>query len=1858
MIKVLGNIGEPVQYVYDSKYTGMEGGPGDRRLVQALLQCAYNTDLPHKVSKAAVLALHKMTFSPEMKDVLFGILVDLNRPPSLRTAIFERLVLQPDRDLATKLHDLVYTEKMIYMENYMITYIKSLLQNDQPDLQHLRNIWQDLIDSDSRAFPYGSRQIGKSKYIEMSRYIRFPLSTDYHGFQIELDTVYNIASPIVNAIVLRVSYFAGHKINLLEVAADIDDFHVLVNEVTRILPLGVPIQPRNSRRETVFATLQKDIVAAILEMFDEINLPQKSIPDGLIHVKVLGKEVCFLDIRDLQKKLLNKRSGQSFINTSKRYFYAILEQLPMYRTSSTSLVDIVKVLPTVGGFPLNMTVSVAMTIGLGFNAKLTMPDILKLNTDAQLDTSIKSHAAVHLNGELMTRFGQHSLSGARASSYGLLQMSLEPSLRVNTQPYPGRPLDISVTQTNTDSKYNIARLSGNLYLMTPSGEMEEVEPDQEIQTTIHDCDRGLLSAVTGNQVCFTGVFPNTTSSTSHPYFPLSGPFHFSLDTRKVETENFQNSTFRILKFEDHLWINLTRQGQDKKNGLILHIETRDYLHQVEMLIPAAQLHFYAKKDYTWSYGVISTDYQIYDFHLSEAGTSIIRFLVKVQGNKTLSRNRISILTKRRIVDVTLAIPGASLAVTVHSFKNKTSGHYNNAFNITYHCIKDRPLMYLLHWNPTLAVLNGDTSTVQFVNDVVSGYIGDTNIWRANDYMQLNLPGLKVSLDNNIEGNMTHANHQAVIVYGGALGQEHTLTMDAHVTNSSNTTYNSYNCYMLLSHTAMPYNLSVWGFLKGTSQNLYILAEIEHVAISNAVQETPLVRDSNKNDSEDWLIGLSGIGNAESSGTDDCMKIPIRKVAALTVARVPVPDGIELRWDLNYTKQLCEGHVLYRTSGVYGRQPVNTRSNFHYWFTADAAITESSNSEGQHKPVVSTKSYKGRFIFHVDHLESIHLLLDYSSQLVNTSYVLRTYEIPKKSKCALFHYKLHTPWPLFNFNIRHFYNWTDHLIHEMDVALAFVDVDTVSHYHMRLFSDLFKIEVNGSINSRLPWLQGRSNITGYFKQHVSHGILPQLLVAAETSEGTLELKADMINTTLSTTNITFQKPNDEIAHLFTWDIALTSSRAITHTLSWNSDLVNLLLQGAGTKVNQLRLALLEAGEVALRNAGKSTHLMVIPFTNMTLGAMLESYLYPHMRINMNDSDPRSLYMDDKSLNMSDDVGIKGSNQPGTPWPYEANIVVAGNEVLGIMSRTIGETLKTMDRVIFRPPRIVNCVGNYLLRPTIQKILSESRLTFTLPVIGHWQTLLSSPHGTYGYRYLKGVFKRLTSKDPVKSDKSVTAYIINRQYVITYYGQHYHIPDDEAADCVHLLAADFDRETFAILLSRQGITVVTSEMSVMLEFGGNVFRDNCPRPVQLPLGCNGCQTGVFMEGDDVVLTITNGVRVSCRHQREVCSIQLTGKQFSHSWGLLGSNDGEPGSDFQLPNKHITSLTNNFIHGYAVGGPPKCISSKYSHQNETNEVINPHHRSPSNVTTRCSTEMADECNRQFMHASNYSTCDSYVSSQQFLDSCLSEARNCDRVASDACKHINAYEYACHLNVVYDILHVNCSIDTSSSFVEGSRQPVDIVMVMSENLGSSRSDLEAHMETFLHHVKYSLHNVQLGIIGYGDDVEITDALDLTLSSRYMVALERLDVGMDISPWRKAWKRFPNVNTMNEALDMAANYPYRLNTQRVVIVISREKNPYISNSVKSRYEDMNIIVNSFGDYESIIPSNKVNGINWDSTVVYRDWMSAYRVLSLPEGDLVELVINTKGTIFNADTIFNRRKKRLRFILKHIKEQIQLNNVC
>lgn len=70
----------------------------------------------------------------QIKENLLEITSDINRESVIRTAAFSKLLTTADTAVAGQLIDLIHDEPMINMKTYMVVSLKSMLENDQPDL--------------------------------------------------------------------------------------------------------------------------------------------------------------------------------------------------------------------------------------------------------------------------------------------------------------------------------------------------------------------------------------------------------------------------------------------------------------------------------------------------------------------------------------------------------------------------------------------------------------------------------------------------------------------------------------------------------------------------------------------------------------------------------------------------------------------------------------------------------------------------------------------------------------------------------------------------------------------------------------------------------------------------------------------------------------------------------------------------------------------------------------------------------------------------------------------------------------------------------------------------------------------------------------------------------------------------------------------------------------------------------------------------------------------------------------------------------------------------------------------------------------------------------------------------------------------------------------------------------------------------------------------------------------------------------------------------------------------------------------------------------------------------------------------
>ncbi|XP_051877798.1 apolipophorins-like [Pristis pectinata] len=319
----------------------------------------------------------------------------------------------------------------------------------------------------------------------------------------------------------------------------------------------------------------------------------------------------------------------------------------------------------------------------------------------------------------------------------------------------------------------------------------------------------------------------------------------------------------------------------------------------------------------------------------------------------------------------------------------------------------------------------------------------------------------------------------------------------------------------------------------------------------------------------------------------------------------------------------------------------------------------------------------------------------------------------------------------------------------------------------------------------------------------------------------------------------------------------------------------------------------------------------------------------------------------------------------------------------------------------------------------------------------------------------------------------ALLIGSKHYVTFDGRMY----DFASKCSFLLAKDFQRDTFTVLLNhendgRNSLHVEMNQTTIDI-YPGVKVEENC-KAGELPLVKNGVT--VKRDLNEVKVSDQNGVTVSCDMQHEFCSLTLPGWYHGISAGLFGTNDNEAGNEFTLPNHSQAENVQEFAEEWQIDAV--C------------------HTTDKKIKQCFGSAFQYFCKTLFKGTySPLRNCFKVVDPAPFYDMCLNDV--CE--SSDlrpGCSLAAAFVHLCNRNFVPLQVPSQCVAGKDSESVlnddvVNSRQWLtmklaDVLFIIEERdcnkpvIAKLPSLINSLVETFK---KQGLSDVKFGFIGFGDD-------------------------------------------------------------------------------------------------------------------------------------------------------------------------------
>ncbi|KAK2581438.1 hypothetical protein KPH14_005113 [Odynerus spinipes] len=267
----------------------------------------------------------------------------------------------------------------------------------------------------------------------------------------------------------------------------------------------------------------------------------------------------------------------------------------------------------------------------------------------------------------------------------------------------------------------------------------------------------------------------------------------------------------------------------------------------------------------------------------------------------------------------------------------------------------------------------------------------------------------------------------------------------------------------------------------------------------------------------------------------------------------------------------------------------------------------------------------------------------------------------------------------------------------------------------------------------------------------------------------------------------------------------------------------------------------------------------------------------------------------------------------------------------------------------------------------------------------------------------------------------AMIIGPRYFKTFDGLHF----DLVGSCTYLLARDFVRNTFAILIKyNQESNKVTHKIIVligkneieidifnnMVKLNSNTSLDSSgslPLPIQLDNG----STYVYQRENIVTIERKRDqLRLECNLKFDLCTLELSGWYYGKTAGLLGTMNNEEIDDSITSSGTITKNIDEFTRSWSIDG--SCMRKVYSPNNtkETNDQVSLF------------------CKELFVNqTSEFSSCFAVFDPKEYAKLCLNSITQ-----SEACTIAIAYMQVCVFRDTYLRIPDKC---TTCTLTDGSQ-------------------------------------------------------------------------------------------------------------------------------------------------------------------------------------------------------------------------------
>ncbi|XP_076760898.1 apolipoprotein lipid transfer particle [Xylocopa sonorina] len=296
----------------------------------------------------------------------------------------------------------------------------------------------------------------------------------------------------------------------------------------------------------------------------------------------------------------------------------------------------------------------------------------------------------------------------------------------------------------------------------------------------------------------------------------------------------------------------------------------------------------------------------------------------------------------------------------------------------------------------------------------------------------------------------------------------------------------------------------------------------------------------------------------------------------------------------------------------------------------------------------------------------------------------------------------------------------------------------------------------------------------------------------------------------------------------------------------------------------------------------------------------------------------------------------------------------------------------------------------------------------------------------YRY-KPYMDPLNWLPPFKAQ----AMIVGSQHFVTFDGRHVNF----AGPCTYLLARDFVRDSFTILLRYQlradrrvahNIIVLLGNEVLELDIFNDSIKLGTTGDLALPIELENGDTYIYQT--ESVVTVQrkqNQFRLECYLKFDLCTLELSGWYHGKIGGILGTMNYEPMDDTTASNGIVTDNVKEFAESWSLDQENGRGCSRTIARNES---IRTAAKSAGNGDDSTSSVVSEFCNDLFVNkSSEFISCFAVIEPNEYWKVCVLATSK-----SEACTVALSYMQVCMFHETYLRIPDVCS---SCTMIDGSQ-------------------------------------------------------------------------------------------------------------------------------------------------------------------------------------------------------------------------------